>query len=107
VAVQPILDAAVDLLPSPADRGEARGTDPVRKEPAARPPSASTPLSAFVFKTLADPHAGRISLFRVYSGMLRSDSTVHNASRDTAERMGALFLLQGKSQTPVPEIQAG
>jgi len=107
VAVQPILDAAVDLLPSPADRGEARGTDPVRKEPAARPPSASTPLSAFVFKTLADPHAGRISLFRVYSGMLRSDSTVHNASRDTAERMGALFLLQGKSQTPVPETQAG
>jgi elongation factor G len=107
VGVQPILDAAVDLLPSPADRGEAKGTDPVRKEPASRPPAASAPLSAFVFKTLADPHAGRISLFRVYSGALRSDSSVHNAGRDTPERLGALFLLQGKTQTPVPEIQAG
>jgi elongation factor G len=107
VAVQPILDAIVDLLPSPVDRGEAHGTDPVKKDPASRPPSASAPLSAFVFKTLADPHAGRISLFRVYSGVLRSDGTVHNANRDAAERVGALFLLQGKNQTPVPEIQAG
>ena len=107
VAVHPILDAIVDLLPSPADRAEARGTDPVKKEAATRPSSTSAPLSAFVFKTLADPHAGRISLFRVYSGALKADSTLHNASRDVAERMGAIFLLQGKTQTPVPEIQAG
>ncbi|HEY2941533.1 MAG TPA: elongation factor G [Vicinamibacteria bacterium] len=107
VAVQPILDAIVDLLPSPVDRGEATGMDPAKKEPTSRPPSASAPLSAFVFKTLADPHAGRISLFRVYSGILKSDGTVHNANRDVAERVGALFLLQGKNQTPVPEIQAG
>ena len=107
VAVQPILDAIVDLLPSPVDRGEAVGMDPVKKEPTSRPPSASAPLSAFVFKTLADPHAGRISLFRVYSGILKSDGTVQNANRDVAERVGALFLVQGKSQTPVPEMQAG
>jgi len=107
IAVQPILDAIVDLLPSPVDRGEATGIDPVKKEPTSRPPSASAPLSAFVFKTLADPHAGRISLFRVYSGVLKSDGTVHNANRDVAERVGALFLLQGKNQTAVPEIQAG
>ncbi len=54
-----------------------------------------------------DPHAGRISLFRVYSGTLKSDSAVHNASRDVAERVGSLLLLQGKAQTQVPEIQAG
>jgi elongation factor G len=107
VAVQPILDAIVDLLPSPVDRGEVTGLDPVKKEPASRAPSAGAPLSAFVFKTLADPHAGRISLFRVYSGVMKSDGNVHNANRDVAERVGALFLLQGKNQTPVPEIQAG
>ena len=107
VGVQPILDAIVDLLPSPVDRGEAQGMDPVRKEPTSRPPSPAAPLSAFVFKTLADPHAGRISLFRVYSGILKSDGTVHNANRDVAERVGTLLLLQGKTQTPVPEMQAG
>jgi elongation factor G len=107
VGLQPILDAMVDLLPSPAERGEVAGTDPVRKAEAARKPSADAPFSAFVFKTIADPHAGRLSLFRVYSGTLRSDSTVHNASRDASERVGALELLQGKNQTPVPEIQAG
>jgi elongation factor G len=107
VGLQPILDAMVDLLPSPAERGEVGGTDPVRKAETARKPSADAPFSAFVFKTIADPHAGRLSLFRVYSGTLRSDSTVHNASRDVSERVGALELLQGKNQTPVPEIQAG
>jgi elongation factor G len=107
VGVQPILDAIVDLLPSPVDRGEVKGTDPASKGEASRQPAPDAPLSALVFKTIADPHAGRISLFRVYSGTLKSDSTVHNASRDAAERLGNLELLQGKNQTPVPEVQAG
>ena len=107
VGVHAILDAIVDLLPSPADRGEAKGTDPATKAEATRKPAADAPLSAFVFKTLVDPHAGRITLFRVYSGTLKSDSVVHNVSRDTAERAGSLLLLQGKAQTQVPEIQAG
>ncbi len=102
-----LLDAIVDLLPSPADRGEATGLDPATQAAATRKPAADAPLSAFVFKTMVDPHAGRISLFRVYSGTLKSDSAVHNASRDSAERVGSLLLLQGKAQTQVPEIQAG
>jgi len=105
--VHAVLDAIVDLLPSPVDRGEAKGTDPSTKAEATRQPAADAPLSAFVFKTLVDPHAGRITLFRVYSGTLKSDSVVHNASRDAAERVGSLLLLQGKGQTQVPEIQAG
>jgi elongation factor G len=105
--VHAVLDAIVDLLPSPADRGEAKGTDPATKAEATRKPAADAPLSAFVFKTLVDPHAGRITLFRVYSGTLRSDSVVHNVTRDAAERAGSLLLLQGKAQTQVPEIQAG
>jgi len=102
-----VLDAIVDLLPSPADRGEAQGTDPVGKAETARKPTVDAPLSAFVWKTQVDPHAGRISLFRVYSGVLKSDSAVHNPGRDSAERVGSLLLLQGKAQTQVPEIQAG
>jgi elongation factor G len=105
--VHAVLDTIVDLLPSPADRGEAKGTDPATKAEATRRPAADAPLSAFVFKTLVDPHAGRITLFRVYSGTLKSDSVVHNVSRDAAERAGSLLLLQGKAQTQVPEIQAG
>jgi elongation factor G len=107
VGIHPLLDALVDLCPSPVDRGPLAGTDPVAKHETTREPKASDPFSAFVFKTIADPHAGRISLFRVCSGILKSDSAVHNSSRDTAERVGSLFLLQGKTQTPVPEIQAG
>jgi elongation factor G len=73
----------------------------------ARTPSAGAPSSAFVFKTIADPHAGRISVFRVYSGSVKADGTLHNVSRDTAERFGSVFLLQGKQQISVPEVQAG
>ena len=54
------------------------------------------PLSAFVWKTIADPFAGRITMFRVISGTLKSDSTVQNKTKDTAERLGSLVLLQGK-----------
>jgi elongation factor G len=107
IGVQPLLDAVVDLLPSPADRGEIRGADPVHKAEATRGASADAPLSAFVFRTLVDPHAGRISIFRVCSGTMKSDTTVYNATRDAAERVGQLVLLQGKAQTPVPELRAG
>ncbi len=107
VGVHAVLDAIVDLAPSPADRGEVKGTDPATKAEATRRPAADAPLSAFVWKTLVDPHAGRVSLFRVYSGTFRSDSAVHNTGRDAAERVGTLLLLQGKTQTQVPEVQAG
>jgi elongation factor G len=106
VGVHPVLDALVDLLPSPADRGEVEGVG-AANAPATRKPAADAPPSALVWKTLVDPHAGRISLFRVYSGTLKSDSAIHNATRDVAERFGSLLLLQGKAQTQVPEVQAG
>ena len=106
VGAHAILDALVDLVPSPADRGEVEGQDAAGAS-ATRKPTADAPASAFVWKTLVDPHAGRISLFRVYSGTLKSDSAIHNATRDAAERFGSLLLLSGKNQTQVPEIQAG
>ncbi len=107
VGIQPLLDDVVDLFPSPVERGLVPGLDPATKAEATREPTADAPFSAFVFKTIADPHAGRISLFRVYSGAFKSDSTVRNVNREADERVGALELLQGKLQVPVPEIQAG
>ena len=65
------------------------------------------PAAAFVWKTIADPFAGRITMFRVASGTLKADSGIHNKTRDTAERFGHLLLLQGKTQSSVPEIKAG
>ncbi|HWX24361.1 MAG TPA: GTP-binding protein, partial [Vicinamibacteria bacterium] len=107
IGLQPIADALVDLLPSPLERGPIEGKDPSTGESVIRNPLDGEPPAAFVFKTLVDPHAGRISLFRVYSGILKSDTTTHNASRDLPERLGALCLLQGKTIVPVPEIHAG
>ncbi len=107
VGVAFLLDSIVEYLPSPAERGDVVGTDPAKKAEASRSPKADAPFSALVFKTVVDPHAGFISLFRVYSGTFKPDGTVHNATRDVPERIGALTLLLGKTASPIQEIQAG
>lgn len=105
IGVPQLLDAIVLTLPSPAERPfRFVGPDGVV---ASRPANEAAPLSAFVWKTIADPFAGRITMFRVVSGTLKSDSSVHNRSRDVAERVGSLQLLQGKTPAAVPEIKAG
>ena len=104
IGMQPLLDVIVSCVPSPAERplkAKDAGGDEV--EIAATEGAAA----AFVWKTVADPFAGRITLFRVLSGALKSDSTIHNATKDMPERLGHLLLLQGKTQTSVPEIKAG
>jgi elongation factor G len=105
VGMQPLLDAIVTYVPSPAERPlKARGTDGEAVDIAT---TDGGPTSAFVWKTVADPFAGRITLFRVISGTLKADTTIQNATRDTPERLGHLILMQGKTQTNVPEIRAG
>jgi elongation factor G len=106
VAVRPLMDALVDLTPAPDARGEVEGKDP-NGSPVSRKIASSAPASAFIFKTIADPFAGRISLFRVMSGVMKSDSTYHNTTKDVAERLGSVSLLQGKEPVPVAEVQAG
>jgi elongation factor G len=105
IGIQQLLDAVVATLPSPAERPfaavDAEG-NAVQRHADEKAPSA-----VFVWKTIADPFAGRISLFRVVSGVLKSDSTVQNKTRDIAERFGSLQLLQGKTPAAVPEIKAG
>ncbi len=105
VAVPLVLDALVNYLPSPAER-PFRAVDAAKNE-ITREPSATGPYAAFVWKTVADPFAGRITLFRVYAGTLKADSTVHNLTRDSSERLGALMVMQGKTPTAVPELRAG
>lgn len=107
MGIQPLLDLVVDFLPSPLERPAVQGTRPRGTDVVERKPSETAPLSALVFKTIADPFAGKLTLFRVFSGQLTSDSTVYNATRDERERIGQIFMLQGKSQTPVGAASVG
>jgi len=107
IGVPALLDAVVELLPSPADLGPVKGEDPASGEPLEREPSADAPLSLFVFKTIVDPFAGKLSIFRVCSGQLTSDSTVLNVSSTAKERFGNVVKLEGKKQQPVERVVAG
>lgn len=104
VGSQPLLDALLAYAPSPAERPF---TALANGETVTRHADDHAPYAAFVWKTVADQFAGRITMFRVYQGALKSDSTVHNLTQGTTERLGSLVVLQGKSQTTVPEIKAG
>jgi len=103
--MQPLLDAIVAYAPSPAERPFPT-LDSEGKE-TKTPASESGPYAAFVWKTIADPFAGRITMLRVISGTIKSDTTVTNATRETQERLGHLLVLQGKTQTHIPELKAG
>jgi len=107
VGAQTLLDAIVELTPCPSWR-EAVGVDPRNQSEVRRPVAEDQPVSAFVFKTVADPFAGRLTLFRVMTGTLKPDSHVVNPTRENhAERLSNLAVLQGKQATPVPELHAG
>ena len=105
IGVPQLLDAIVSYLPSPAERSY-HGVDRTGQDVAC-PADDKRPAQAFVWKTVADPFAGRITMFRVISGSVKADSTIYNKTRDTQERLGHVALLQGKTQTNVPEIKAG
>jgi elongation factor G len=106
IGVRPLMNALVELSPAPDARGVVTGTDVAGNE-ITRKCSVDEPASAYIFKTIADPFAGRISLFRVYSGVLKSDSSYQNTVKDASERIGTLALLQGKDPQPVEEVRAG
>jgi elongation factor G len=105
VGVPQLLDAIASYLPSPAER-EFRALDETGQA-VTRATNEDAPTVSFVWKTIADPFAGRITMFRVFTGALKSESTVHNVTRDAPERLGHLVLLQGKTQTNVSELHAG
>jgi len=104
-----LLNFLAEMLPAPADRGPAAGySEPERKgERIERPIRDDQPVSIFVFKTLADPFAGRVTYFKVLSGVLKNDATLTNFNRSTQERFQHLQVMQGKTGTAVAELHAG
>jgi elongation factor G len=110
MGVQQLLDTVLLCLPSPQERANVRpikGKDPRSGDEIQRRPSEDEPLSAWIFKTISDPFAGKLSIFRVFSGVLKADSTVYNSTSDTKEKVGNLFYLLGKKQHPVQKVGPG
>jgi len=100
IGVDSLLDIFIDAAPSPVDRGAKTGTDLNGENEISRDPDPEAPFSAFIFKTVADPYAGRLSIFRVVSGSLGSDGTFYNATKETKERFNQLLTIAGKEQKP-------
>jgi len=107
VGSENLLNFIVDFLPSPAERGEAEGFASEGGEPVKRKIADDQPVSAFVFKTVADPFAGRLSYFRVMSGVVKNEANLVNFSRGGTERLSHISLVQGKALAPVAELRAG
>ena len=107
IGIQPLLNTMIRCFPSPLEKGPVQGKNGKTGEPEVREPKEEAPFSAFVFKTIADPFAGKLSLFRVYSGSISADSTVYNSKKDVKERIGQIFLLEGKKQKPVGFASVG
>jgi elongation factor G len=107
IGIAQVLDAITDLFPSPATVGKVTGTDPKSNQTVERAISSKEPYAAYVFKTIADPFAGRISLIKLYSGTMRSDSTYNNQTKGKSEKFGPLQIAQGKTMVPIGEVHAG
>jgi len=102
-----LLDAINLYLPAPEERGPVQGAKPGSGAAVTLEADPDGPLAAQVFKTVADPYAGRLSIFRVYSGTMTADATVFNVNKEAPERYGQLFLLEGKGQKAVASVGPG
>ena len=105
--VQPLLDAVVDFLPSPLDVPEVEGVDPVSGEKINCPASDEEPFSALAFKIMADPFAGQLTYFRVYSGRLETGSYVSNVTQGKRERIGRLLKMHANKREDIDAVYAG
>src|SRR5581483_11730097 len=107
--VQPLLDAVVDFLPSPADLPPIVGIDPTRAEetPVERPASDDAPFAALAFKIMTDPFVGQLTFIRVYSGVLSAGSSVYNATKQRTERIGRLLKMHANKREEIKEVYAG
>jgi elongation factor G len=100
-----LLNFAVENLPAPSEREAVAAT--LNGQEVKRKIAATEPVSAFVFKSTADPFSGRITFFKVYSGVLKNDANLQNVQRGTTERLAHIGCPMGKTITPVTELYAG
>jgi elongation factor G len=107
IGVPQLMNLIVDGFPSPLERTPFEGTRPGSDDVIQREPSPDAPFSGIVFKTMADPFAGKLTLLRVYSGTFGADSTVYNSNKKIKEKFGQIFLLEGKKQKPLETAVAG
>ena len=105
--VQPLLDAVVEYLPSPADIPPVIGTKPDTDEPLTRQAKDDAPLSALVFKIVTDPYVGRLAYFRVYSGKITQGSMVYNSTKGKRERIGRLIRMYADRREDVDQSPGG
>ncbi len=105
--VQPVLDGVVDFLPSPLDIPAVKGINPITGQEEERETRNDSPLSALAFKIQVDPHVGKLTYLRVYSGTLKSGSSVMNTSKRNEERIGRLLLMHADKREEITEAYAG
>ncbi|MGQ9546673.1 MAG: elongation factor G [Dehalococcoidia bacterium] len=107
IGTQQLLEGICQYLPGPEEKGAIMANSVATGEQEEIKPSPEAPFSALVFKTTADPYVGKLSYFRVYSGVISSNSQAWNANKNSPERIGQLFTMLGKNQQPVAQITAG
>ena len=102
-----LMDLIVQGLPAPTERKAIEGRRPNKDETVKRLPTLEDPFSALVFKTIADPFAGKLSVLRVFSGTLKADANLYNANKECKEKFGQIFVMEGKKQQPVEQAFPG
>ncbi|MGI6574430.1 MAG: elongation factor G [bacterium] len=107
IGTQPLFDTIINYLPCPQDMPAVTAIDKKTGNEMKLESKEEGPLAAQVFKTMADPFVGKLTYFRVYSGVFKSDSQVYNINKEKNERVGQLFMARGKQQIPVDAIGAG
>ncbi len=105
--VQPVLDAIVDYLPSPQDLKEVKGIDPKTSEESVRPLRPDAEFSALAFKIQLDPHVGKLTYTRIYSGILESGTYVYNVNKNTKERVSRILLMHANTREEIDKAYAG
>ncbi len=105
--VQPMLDSVIDYLPSPVDLPPVKGFDPTTGKDEERKSDDSEPFSALAFKIMSDPYVGRLTYFRVYSGVMKSGSYIFNSTKRRRERIGRILQMHANKREEIADIQAG
>jgi elongation factor G len=105
--VQPMIDGIVDFLPHPLDLPPVEGENPTSQEKETRPPDTSAPFAALAFKIQTDPHVGRLTYLRIYSGSLKPGDNIFNTSAQSQERVGRLLLMHANQREEIKEALAG